>query len=146
MFTNLPVDLNSEVEKFLSNVVAWAETVPDLTAVALVGSQARGDTNPDSDIDLVLLFEEPDKFLKERSWISLFGELHRIEEEDWGKVTSLRAFYADGLEVEFGVTGLDWASAPTEQGDILVIQEGIVVLYEIDRHLSDKVKQFNVHH
>ncbi|MBN1315772.1 MAG: nucleotidyltransferase domain-containing protein, partial [Anaerolineales bacterium] len=43
------------VEQFLSAVVTWASAKPDIVAVALVGSHARGTSGPGSDVDLVIL-------------------------------------------------------------------------------------------
>ena len=123
-------------------MVKWAEHTPVLLAVALVGSHARGDAAPSSDIDLVLLTRNPDSFIRDRKWISTFGDADRIEEEDWGKVTSLRVTYHNGLEVEFGVAGNEWASDPSDLGDAQVIQDGIIVLYDTDELLSERITSF----
>jgi hypothetical protein len=45
-------------------------------------------------------------------------------------VTSLRVWYADGLEVEFGIADRDWASAPLDAGTRRVLEEGLVVLFD----------------
>ncbi|TFH37851.1 MAG: nucleotidyltransferase domain-containing protein [Anaerolineales bacterium] len=144
MAADLPGTLKQDVKDFLASIVAWAESVSTLQAIALVGSQARGDARSSSDIDLILLCKDPEHFLSHRAWISAFGEPHQIKEEHWGKVTSIRVFYRDGLEVEFGVTGLGWGADPTDHGDGLVIQDGLIVLYERDGHLTNKVKHFNL--
>jgi hypothetical protein len=53
-----------------------------------------------------------------------------VEREDWGRVTSLRVWYADGLEVEFGIADRSWASAPLDVGTRRVIEDGLVVLFD----------------
>jgi hypothetical protein len=134
------IDLN--VRAFLQSVVEWAKNEPDLMALALVGSHARGEANPESDVDLILLFRNPKEYIKNRDWISEFGEPGHIVQEDWGKVTSLRVLYTEGLEVEYGLTNLDWGSDPSDEGDARVIGNGLIILYEKDGHLSNKLKQF----
>ena len=88
------------VSDFLDRVTDWAAHQPTIAAVALVGSHARGAARSDSDVDLVLLCEEPHAFLAETSWIHHFGEVRTCHTEDWGMVTSLRVYYTEGLEVE----------------------------------------------
>ena len=134
------IDLN--VRAFLQNVVEWAVNEPNLLALALVGSYVRGEASPESDVDLILLLRNPKEYLKDREWISGFGEPGNIVQEEWGKVTSLRVLYADGLEVEFGLANLEWGSDPSDEGDAQVIENGLVVLFEKNGHLSNKLKPF----
>ena len=134
------IDLN--VRAFLQNVVEWAVNEPNLLALALVGSYVRGEASPESDVDLILLLRNPKEYLKDREWISGFGEPGNIVREEWGKVTSLRVLYADGLEVEFGLANLEWGSDPSDEGDAQVIENGLVVLFEKNGHLSNKLKPF----
>ncbi len=47
-----------------------------------------------------------------------------------GRVTSLRVWYADGLEVEFAIADRAWASAPLDAGTRRVIEDGCVVLFD----------------
>lgn len=133
-------DLN--VRAFLKSVVEWAKNEPDLMALALVGSHARGEASPESDVDLILLLRNPKEYLNDRDWISEFGKPGHISQEDWGKVTSLRVLYADELEVEYGLANLEWGSDPSDEGDANVIGNGLIVLYEKDGHLSNKLKPF----
>ena len=122
----LPVNVSTFIESFSS----WARTQSDIEAVALVGSHAREDANEDSDVDLVILTLDPDRYLLDKSWVSIFGEPERYQEEDYGKLTSVRVFYAGALEVEFGFTTPDWARAPIDAGTERVVSGGIKVLYD----------------
>jgi predicted nucleotidyltransferase len=136
----MAADLNAEialnVRTFLKNVIEWAKNEPELLALALVGSHARGEASPESDVDLILLLRNPEEYLNDRDWISEFGRPGSIVQEDWGKVTSLCVLYSDGKEVEYGLTNLEWGSDPQ------VIGNGLIVLYEKDDHLSNKLKLF----
>jgi predicted nucleotidyltransferase len=115
----------NDIRPFLSAVATWAKRQPGVGAVVLVGSYARGSARPDSDIDLVLLLDDPQAFLADTGWVHSFGQPVRQEVEYWGKLTSLRVWYADGQEVEYGLAGLDWGSDPADEGDMRVIRDGI---------------------
>jgi hypothetical protein len=51
------------------------------------------------------------------------------ELEAWGRVTSLRVWYEDGLEVEFSLATPDWATSP-DDGTRRVVSDGLRVLWD----------------
>lgn len=128
-----------DISEFLAKVSSWATSQPDIAALALVGSHARGTASVSSDIDLVILVANPDIYLDDTAWAGAFGQVERQQLEEWGQVSSLRVWYADGREVEFGVTDLGWAANPIDEGTASVIAGGIQVLYERDRFLSARI-------
>ena len=109
----------------VDRVATWAAEQADVRAVALVGSHARADATPDSDIDLVLVVEDVDVWLSDQSWLTEFGEVLRVRHEDWGLVQSLRVTYRNGSEVEFGLTTVAWVTAPLDEGTATVIRDGL---------------------
>jgi uncharacterized protein len=119
------------IETLLDRVLTWAAGRQDVRGVALVGSYARGTARPDSDVDLVLLAERPDLLVRDTAWLSDFGRVSRFTVEDWGRVTALRAWYAGGLEVEFGLATVDWATRP-DPGTLRVVSDGFRVLLDRD--------------
>jgi predicted nucleotidyltransferase len=132
------------VSILLDRVIAWARSQLTVTGVALVGSQARGEARPDSDIDLVLLCTEPQGFLHDTSWIQHFGEVEACLTEDWGLVTSLRVYYQHGLEVEFGLTSLVWAELPVDAGTKSVVANGMRILLDRDGALARLLESVTV--
>lgn len=118
------------VAQLVEGVQAWAETRPDVLGVALVGSHARQAATPESDVDLVIVCEAPSELVGNTDWLRVFGTPRRTTREDWGRVTSLRVWYADGLEVEFGIADRTWASAPLDAGTRRVIEDGCVVVFD----------------
>ena len=123
--------MSPPISNFLDRVVMdWAAHQPTIAAVALVGSHARGEARPDSDMDLVLLCEEPHAFLADTSWIHRFGEVRTCHTEDWGRVTSLRVRYRQSLEVEFGLTTPAWAAFPVAPGTKHVVSQGMRILWD----------------
>ena len=89
----------------------------------------RGAARLDSDVDLIVLSDQPSALLEDRAWTATFGTVTRTQVEDWGNLTSVRVWYDDGLEVEFGVCGVDWAVA---EGTDEVLRDGFKVLLDRD--------------
>jgi uncharacterized protein len=124
---------HSNALNLISSVRDWATRQGDILAAAVVGSYARGTERPDSDVDLVLLVADPAPFLRTTAWVEAFGAITSISCEDWGRLKSLRVFYQEGTEVEFGIAGADWASTqPLDAGTAGVVSKGLVIL--VDPH------------
>ncbi len=125
-----------QVKEFLQRFTLWAKSRPDILAVAVVGSYARSQARSHSDLDLVLVCERPGEYLAQPHWILELGRVAGRRFEDYGKLTSLRVWYEDGLEVEYGIAGEEWAALPLDEGTRRVIADGMLVLYEQRELLS----------
>ena len=68
---------------FFAEVCAWAEETPDIRALVLVGSWARGENRADSDIDLMVLTEKQMDYVRDHGFARHFGEVKSAENEDW---------------------------------------------------------------
>ena len=119
-----------------SAITQWAPSQAGLIALALVGSHARAAAAPDSDIDLVLIARNPQHYLLSPAWVEQFGCTRLTAIEPYGKLTSIRAFYCNGLEVEFGITSEEWIALPLDAGTERVIQDGLLILFERDACLT----------
>ena len=130
-----------KVKSFLKQFMDWAQGKPDILAVALVGSYARGEARTDSDLDLVIISSCAEQYTADLSWTATFGEVNHQELEDYTRLTSARVWYADGLEVEYDITDEGWADLPLDEGTRQVISDGMVVLFEqgdlLSRHLGN---------
>jgi len=114
---------------FLEAFSAWAAQRPDVRALALVGSWARGTARPDSDVDLVLIVRDPAAYLHDAGWLAAFGALEQASPEDWGLVQAWRVRYRNGLEAEVGITSAAWAAVdPPDPGTARVVHDGLRVL------------------
>ena len=118
------------VATFLKAFGDWASERADVKAVALVGSHARKAATDDSDVDLLILTDHVARYIRDQTWTSEFGEVIKCQKEDWGNVTSLRTFYREGLEVEFGFSAPDWANVPMDAGSVRVVADGMAVLFD----------------
>ncbi len=95
-----------------------------------MGSHARDYARQDSDIDLVLLCTEYESYLQDLGWTNDFGKPASVCLEDYGKLTSVRVFYEEGPEVEFGLTQLDWLAQPLDAGTVGVLRDGFQIVYD----------------
>jgi predicted nucleotidyltransferase len=119
-----------QTQNILREAASWAEGDPRVSGVALVGSHARGEAGPDSDIDLIIVSIDPGSLVNDTAWVARFGAIESLKVEHYEFVTSVRVFYLDGPEVEFGVTGEEWAQLPLDPGTRQVICGGMRILYD----------------
>ena len=125
------------VESLLADVRAWALGEASVKAVLLVGSHARNEARKDSDVDLVIMAENPDFYTHDATFVNRFGTCMRSTREDYGKLVSIRAFYDHDLEVEFGITSPDWASLPLDAGTRGVLSDGYKILVDKNNSLQE---------
>jgi uncharacterized protein len=129
-----------DVKAFLDKFSGWASLRPDIEGVALVGSYARGVADEESDVDLIILTKQSERYLSDPAWAATFGEVTERKVEDWGRVKSLRVFYKDGLEVEYGFALPDWADIPSDAGTHRVVKGGMKILFD-PRGLLSRLQQ-----
>jgi predicted nucleotidyltransferase len=115
---------------FIEDFMRWASARTDIQALALVGSYARDTATKTSDVDLVILTDDPQKYLNSTEWTEDFGSVITKQIEDYGMLTSLRVWYKSGLEIEYGFTTPAWAQSPLDEGTRQVIEDGMRVLFE----------------
>src|ERR1041384_7548159 len=96
--------LHDKIDSFLHSVTEWASNQADIQALALIGSHARNAAKETSDVDLVLIATDPNIYLDDTSWVQQFGTVKKRQMEDYGLLISLRIWYMDGLEIEYGIT------------------------------------------
>lgn len=127
-------DLPPNVQEVLNATDVLRASVSGIVAVALVGSWARSAGRQDSDVDLIVLSSEPDALLAgdATAWGSVFGEgVELIRCADFGLLQERRLRRADGLEVEVGVGGPEWARTdPPDAGSARVVRDGMRILFD----------------
>lgn len=118
------------VDSLLERFALWVSTQPDVQGAALVGSHARDAATEKSDVDLMILTTEVEKYFQSDEWVSSFGKVLESRAEDWGRVKALRAFYRDGVEAEYNFALPDWADIPVDAGTRRVVSDGMKILYD----------------
>jgi molybdopterin-guanine dinucleotide biosynthesis protein A/predicted nucleotidyltransferase len=100
----LLANVNTRMELTCAAVAEWAVEREDVAALVLVGSQARGEVPADrwSDLDLILLLDDPAAYTDDASWIREFGEpvvtfLEATVDGHWER----RVLYETGEDVDF---------------------------------------------
>lgn len=137
--------MQEQVGKIVKRIARWAIDYPLILAAALVGSQARGTAHAQSDIDLMLLTEQPLLFKTSIDWLNEidWGD-RRIEswkDKDYGAVWSrhvhLNTSDAGYTEVELSFGQMNWASIdPLDPGTRRVVRDGCYVLYDSEEKLT----------
>lgn len=125
------------MEALLELLARWARRRPDIRALALVGSRARGAPRPGSDVDLVLLTDEPALYTDAEGWVRELGGAGVVKTDSWGVLTERRFVLPSGLEVEVDVGPPSWAAvAPLDEGTRRVAAGGLRALHDPDGLLA----------
>ena len=134
---------SSEATAVAQQVVRWAAPRPDVRAVALAGSRARGTPRPDSDVDLVVLVHDPQAYL---GWPAQELEEAAVDLRTrwWGPLLERRFRLPSGLEVELGFAPPSWAAVPVDAGTRRVVADGLVVLHDPSGLLGRLVREVAV--
>ncbi len=124
-----------DAEALLAVVTDWAWQRSDVRAVVVVGSQARADTPADqwSDIDLVLVVDDPTPYLASAEWLSAFGRplLSFVEPTAVGPFEERRVLFESGLEVDFALLPVAAARRMAEDPEgMAVLRRGFRVLVD----------------
>jgi predicted nucleotidyltransferase len=73
-----------EVERLIDRLSGWARGRLDVRAAALVGSWARDASGRDSDVDLVLLTDQPTLHTDADEWVKELGGVGLVKTRSWG--------------------------------------------------------------
>lgn len=127
-----------EVASLLERASAWAAARDDIVAIALVGSWARDGARPGSDVDLIVLTEDPTAYTEREEWIDeLAPGAELVRTGDWRAIVERRIRLRSGLEVEVGVGHPAWAAtSPVDPGTRRVVGDGMRVVYDPRRLLA----------
>lgn len=122
----------------LRTVVEWARQREDVRGAALVGSHVRNQAHPGSDIDLVLLVQNPEGFRNAASlatidWSGAGVRPTKSADEEYGVMWCRRIWLEPDFELEVAFAPLSWADvSPIDKGTERVVSDGCRVLYDPD--------------
>ncbi len=121
----------------MENYFDWFKSQKNILGILVIGSYARGEQKVDSDLDIMILCDEYVKYIEDRDWLTNFGAIKSSKLENWGATKSLRVFFENGDEVEFGFSTNSWANTnPIDNGTKEVMNGGYKVLYDPKRILK----------
>jgi len=100
----LLMNVNTRMDLMTAAVADWASGREDVRALLVVGSQARANVPADrwSDLDIVLIVDDPEPYAEDPSWVSEFGRplLTFLEDTPVGQ-RERRVLYETGEDVDF---------------------------------------------
>jgi uncharacterized protein len=135
-----------EFRRLIETVGAWARGRSDVPAAAIVGSWARGEARMESDVDVVLLTDDPAAFIDSDAWTQDWGAASIIRTQRWGVLTERRLAMPSGLEVDVGVVAPSWASmSPLDAGTAQVVARGLIPVHDPHRLLDQLVADVASH-
>jgi predicted nucleotidyltransferase len=121
----------------IEQVTAWAKTQPDIVALALVGSWARGNPTKRSDIDFMILSETPGARLTGIHWTKEMCRIHLSSPlKDWkngfyGSVWSRHILLRNGQRIELSFAARSWANvSPLDADTRHVVQDAFQILHD----------------
>jgi uncharacterized protein len=127
----------------IEQVAAWAITQPDIVALALVGSWARGNPTKRSDIDFMILSETPGARLTGIHWTKEMCRTYLSSPlKDWkngfyGLVWSRHILLRNGQRIELSFAARSWANvSPLDPGTRQVVQDAFQILYDPEGMLA----------
>jgi predicted nucleotidyltransferase len=129
------------IKEFKESIFNWGKMHNEIDSILLVGSYARHEEKSDSDIDLVVVVNSKKLFLENLDWINIFGKIKDYSIEDWGLVQSVRVFYENSFEVEFGLTESIWTDIPVDKGTYQVISDGSEIIIDKTNRLKNLLKE-----
>ena len=136
-----------QVERICRAIATWADRDPKIYAVALVGSWARNEAHPDSDIDLMVLTSDPERFFHDNSWFDSIPwqelNLQLVNHYDrvYGVVKSRHFCFQDRQRIEFGFGYRSWANIdPIDLGTLGVVSSGMRIISDRHQLLENLVK------
>ena len=125
------------MEEFLESIKNWAKNEEKIESVIIVGSYARGTNKATSDLDIVIITSKKAEMVANQEFTQNFGKIDKKQTEYYGACTSIRVWYEDGKEVEFGLVEPSWISVPLDVGTYKVLSDGYKIVVDKKRHFED---------
>ncbi len=126
---------------FFKDFLDWANAEENINGIFLVGSYASDRAKETSDVDLIIITDEPFLYLTNNYWIEVFGKTTIVKDEDWGLLKTKRAYFDNGLEIEFNITTNEWMRVPADPETKKVLAEGNKILLDKAGKLKNFIAQ-----
>jgi uncharacterized protein len=136
----------ADVNAVTTAVANWAIERDDIRAMAMVGSWARGNPRPASDLDLLLLSDLALDYRRRRTWLTEIDfqkagfRLRSSEGAVYGVVWSQHVHLLPAAEVELTFARCSWASTdPVDTGTHAVVRDAFQIIFDRDGILAKLV-------
>ena len=119
-------------QSLLDAIIRFAQACDAVTALLLIGSQARTEMKADefSDTDLIMVVQNPDDFIHADSWLKQIGRYHiSFTEPTVDGQMERRVLFDDAQDVDFVIIREDAAKSALETGEAArILNRGYRVL------------------
>lgn len=102
------------------------QNTSDIECILGVGSVATGTNIMGSDLDIMIITANKSFLVQDKSFIEYFGIVCNSKIECYGTCTSIRVWYQDEIEIEFGIVDPSWISLTLDSGTRKVLTEGCI--------------------
>jgi uncharacterized protein len=128
-----------QADALIDAVRVWLEGRNDLRALALAGSWARGNPKPSSDLDLIIVASDPEKFRCPGEWLREIAfpiagfEIERHATSTYGRVFSCRVHLQPDAQVELTFAAPAWADIDSlDPGTKFVVADAFRIIVDKD--------------
>lgn len=118
------------IKNFINALKDFSVNASYIESVIIVGSYARGTNKENSDLDIVIITPNKSKIVRNQDFVQNFGEVYKKQTEYYGACTSIRVWYKNGQEVEFGIVEPSWIETPLDTGTNKVLRGGYKIVID----------------
>lgn len=118
------------IENFINALKDFSANTPHIESVIIVGSYARGTNKESSDLDIVIITPNKSEMVRNQGFVQNFGEVYKKQTEYYGACTSIRVWYKNGQELEFGIVEPSWIKKPLDTGTSKVLGDGYKIVID----------------
>lgn len=124
-------------EDFFNELKEYARNTSHIESIIIVGPYARGTNKENSDLDIVIITSNKSGMIANQDFTQDFGKVYKQQTEYYGACTSVRVWYRDGKEVEFGIVEPSWISMPLDTGTYKILSDGYKIIKDKKRYFED---------
>ncbi len=117
-------------ESFNAKLKEFSMNDNHIESAIIVGSYARGTNTENSDLDICLITTNKNEMVENPDFVKKFGAFSKMQTEYYGECTSIRVWYENGLEAEFGIVEPSWIRLPLDKGTRKVLNDGYKVIVD----------------
>ena len=111
-------------------VELWMKKNKKVEGALLIGSYAKGTQREDSDVDFIIIVEDPTEWIEKSKWVKEFGAVVSMNQENYEDVLALRVYFQDDVELEFGFVTKEWLTKPYKEATQEALSGGYKILVD----------------
>ncbi|MDE5671422.1 MAG: nucleotidyltransferase domain-containing protein [Eubacterium sp.] len=117
-------------KSFIHKLKEFSMNNNHIECAIIVGSYARGTNTENSDLDICLITTNKKEMIENPDFVKQFGTFSKMQTEYYGACTSIRVWYENSLEAEFGIVEPSWIRLPLDNGTHKVLSDGYKVIVD----------------